>query len=277
MHVPGQDRYGLCVVYLTDSKQHPRPDAAAVEAKAAEETEAREQAADAKMRRELARMKAAEARRDPEQEAKDAEFRALKDAVRSGNVPRVEVVHSPGFYPTPAELAARVVELADVRAGMRVLEPSAGAGAIADALPQGCALVCVELHPKLVAELDRKGHRTVQGDFLAMDPESFGGGFDRIVMNPPFDGGADMRHIEHARKFLKPGGRLVAICANGPRQHAKLRTMAEDLGGEWFDLPAGSFESVGTSVSTALLWFDEPIPEPVREPVRAAVQVGLFG
>jgi hypothetical protein len=86
-----------------------------------------------------------------------------------------------------------------------------------------------------------------------------------------------MRHIEHARKFLKPGGRLVAICANGPRQHAKLRTMAEDLGGEWFDLPAGSFESVGTSVSTALLWFDEPIPEPVREPVRAAVQVGLFG
>lgn len=37
-------------------------------------------------------------------------------------------------------------------------------------------------------------------------------------MNPPFDHGADIRNIEQARSKLKLGGRLVANCANGPRQ-----------------------------------------------------------
>jgi hypothetical protein len=48
------------------------------------------------------------------------------------------------------------------------------------------------------------------------------GKFDRVVMNPPFDHGADIKHVEHARKFLKPGGRLVAVVANGPRQRERL-------------------------------------------------------
>jgi len=40
-------------------------------------------------------------------------------------------------------------------------------------------------------------------------------------MNPPFENGADIKHIQHAMKMLKPGGRLVAICANGPRQQPR--------------------------------------------------------
>jgi hypothetical protein len=34
----------------------------------------------------------------------------------------------------------------------------------------------------------------------------------------------------HALKMLKPGGRLVAICANGPRQNDKLRPIVESRG-----------------------------------------------
>src|SRR4051794_285291 len=72
------------------------------------------------------------------------------------------------------------------------------------------------------------------------------GKFDRIVMNPPFDHGSDIEHIRHAMKYLKPGGRLVAICANGPRQREAFTDESE----HWEDLPANTF--AGTGVSAAL-------------------------
>jgi len=76
--------------------------------------------------------------------------------------------------------------------------------------------------------------------------------FDRILMNPPFTHGADIPHILHARKFLTPGGRLVAICAAGPKQQAALQPLAV----AWIDLPAGSFASEGTTVTTAIVVLD---------------------
>ena len=63
--------------------------------------------------------------------------------------------------------------------------------------------------------------------------------------------GGDIKHITHAFTLLKPGGRLVAICANGPRQQAALKPLVTLNGGTWQDLPAGTF--AGTGVTTALL------------------------
>ena len=51
----------------------------------------------------------------------------------------------------------------------------------------------------------------------------------------------------------QPGGRLVALCANGPRQSASLRPMVESSGGEWEDLPADTFKEEGTGVRVALI------------------------
>jgi len=53
--------------------------------------------------------------------------------------------------------------------------------------------------------------------------------------------------------MLKPGGRLVALCANGPRQNASLRPMVEARGGEWEDLPPDIFKEEGTSARVALI------------------------
>ncbi len=95
----------------------------------------------------------------------------------------------------------------------------------------------------------------LQGDFL----ECFGlGCFDRIVMNPPFADGADIQHITHALRLLRPGGRIVALCANGPRQAAKLRPVIEEMGGAWKELPASTFAAAGTSVRTVLLTASQP-------------------
>jgi hypothetical protein len=85
----------------------------------------------------------------------------------------------------------------------------------------------------------------------------------RIVMNPPFANAEDIKHITHALTLLKPEGRLVAICANGPRQNNALRPLVTDLKGSSEDLPADTFKDAGTGVRTVLLTIDKPASEHV--------------
>ena len=95
---------------------------------------------------------------------------------------------------------------------------------------------------------------TRQAEFLECNGDL--GTFDRIVMNPPFENADDIKHIMHALKMLKPGGRLVAICANGPRHNDKLRPLVEARGGFWEELPSDTFIGAGTGVRTVLLMLD---------------------
>lgn len=133
-------------------------------------------------------------------------------------------------------------------------------------------MVAVESDARLAQGLGEMRNRTVRAnesnfriicvDFLEIDgpewPKDAPSGlqplglFDVVLMNPPFNGGADIKHIQHALQFLKPGGKLVAICANGPRQREQLMPLAT----HWEDLPAGSFNEAGTNVNTALLVID---------------------
>ena len=55
------------------------------------------------------------------------------------------------------------------------------------------------------------------------------------------------------RYSVAVGPGAVAICANGPRQQAALRPLVDESGGEWEDLPAGTFKDSGTNVNAALL------------------------
>jgi len=162
------------------------------------------------------------------------------------------VVQAHQLFPTPPELARRVVRLARIEGG-RVLEPSAGTGNLLREMTEAASeLVAVEISAPL-AHILRRGFPACEvtcGDFLACGDEL--GRFDRIVMNPPFTRGSDVRHIEHARRLLAPGGRLVSLCAAGPKQRAALMPAAT----EWIDLPAGSFRESGTGVAAAIVVFD---------------------
>jgi protein-L-isoaspartate O-methyltransferase len=186
----------------------------------------------------------------PREHASDAGFRALEGALKSG----VQVVTAPQLFPTPDSVAAQVIDLAGIESTHKVLEPSAGTGKLIDQIKAAAPaeVTAIELNTRLVEALrsrysGRGGIYIHSGDFLDFTPPE--SRFDRIVMNPPFERGADIRHIEHARTFLRPGGRLVAICANGPRQQEKLKPIAT----EWIDLPDGTFQSQGTSVRTAIV------------------------
>ena len=182
-------------------------------------------------------------------------FAAMAETLRTG----VQVVTAPQLFPTPRDLAQRVADLADIQPGERVLEPSAGTGAILGAMggrmfahnPERGEVVAVELNAKLAERLRTEFPLTkVQcADFLQLNGDL--GAFDRVLMNPPFENGADIKHIQHALSMLKPNGRLVAICANGPRQVEKLQPLASS----WEDLPAGTF--AGTGVRAALIVIDK--------------------
>lgn len=180
-------------------------------------------------------------------------FEAMEQTLKAG----VKVVSAPQLFPTPPELAARMIEEANIEPTHRVLEPSAGTGNLLKALPSSRGgVVAVEVSSSLLYLLECHADEIVCGDFLEQNGNL--GKFDRVVMNPPFINGADVKHIKHALTFLNPGGRLVAICANGPRQREALKPLAENSGGWWEDLPEGTFKDQGTNVNTALLVIEAP-------------------
>ena len=178
-----------------------------------------------------------------------ARFDRLKHRHENGTAPRA--VSAFQLFQTPPDLAARLAGKLPLFDGASVLEPSAGLGRILDALPKGCAVTAVEMAPNIAAELyrqDRPGVKLLQRDFLTVTPAETGL-FNAVAMNPPFHLRADIRHILHARQFLKPGGTLAALCFDTPHRAAALRGTAAS----WEPIPAGTFGKEGTSVPTVLL------------------------
>ena len=174
----------------------------------------------------------------------------------------------PGFFPTPAPVIDRMLAATGLLNGhgekLRILEPQAGKGDIADTLKErlpGSAIVTCEMQSQLAEILKAKKHQVHHADFFTLSPEELGY-FDRVVMNPPFEKGADMEHVRHAFNFLKDDGVLVSVMSAGVffREDNKTRQFREwyaDLDHEVIDLPDRSFEEVGlirkTGVSTKLL------------------------
>lgn len=116
------------------------------------------------------------------------------------------------FFPTPTPVAERMVNEANVTAGMKVLEPSAGNGNIADVMKaKGANVDVLEISGELRKVLEAKGYNVVGNDFLSYTE----GGYDAIVMNPPFSNNQDIKHIQHAYTLLKNGGTISAIAGEG--------------------------------------------------------------
>lgn len=166
-----------------------------------------------------------------------------------------------GFFETPAAVADQLLEGIEFRQGMRILEPSAGRGFLCQAMIERGAvaaeIVSVDIDPRHATLLVAMNLIHIEGDFLALRSVSVFP-FDVIVMNPPFARSADIAHVRHAWKFLKPGGKLAAITAIGwtfrEDEKAKVfRDWLEEIGATHEELPAGAFKSSGTMVRTAIV------------------------
>lgn len=162
------------------------------------------------------------------------------------------------FFPSPPAVVDRLMELADVQRGMRVLEPSAGKGAIAYACADAGAVVdCYELMDANFFALagDARLGLVRHMDFLAQVPEA---SYDRVVMNPPFSKQADIKHVLHALPFLKSGGLLVSVMAasvsfRDNKLTQEFRDLIRERGGDMEALPEGAFKASGTMVRSLIV------------------------
>lgn len=170
-------------------------------------------------------------------------------------------VKIPGYFNTPPAIVERLMSVADIRPGQRVLEPSAGAGDIADAIrANGVTPDVVEVASSLRKILEAKSYNIVGYDFL----EYNGGPYDRIVMNPPFENAQEIDHVLHAYKLLAPGGRIVSVMSEGPffrgdKKATAFRDFLDSFG--WSEkLPEGSFlkSRNSTGVNTRLVVVEKP-------------------
>ena len=171
---------------------------------------------------------------------------------------------------TPPEIARLLVDtvIDKLEDGTRVLEPSAGTGALLKALPLTGAfrVTAFELNNEYAGECgeyalsrdnrDRwQSFGLVTGDFLQATVDEIGL-FDVILMNPPFS--EQVRHITKALEFLAPGGRLSAITAPSwkfreRKEDVAFRNHPRMAGHKWIELPPAAFKSSGTAVNTGIL------------------------
>lgn len=181
----------------------------------------------------------------------------LPDAPQAADKPQASTAVSKDlqYYPTPERVVERIVNEYSWK-GCKVLEPSAGCGRIMDGLRKaGAQVVGVEFDASRAELCRSKGHAVMIANFLQVTPTA---DFDKIVMNPPFYGTHYIKHIEHAMKFLKPDGQLIAILPSTARydhEHEVLK------GGRWQDLPVGSFSESGTNIniSVVTMWQREAV------------------
>lgn len=149
------------------------------------------------------------------------------------------------FFPTPAHVAQRMAKLANIREGMRVLEPSAGNGNLADAAKaEGGQVDVIEISSQLRDILTAKGYTVVDHDFEGFTPDK---PYDAIVMNPPFSNRQDAAHIMRAFGMLAGGGTLVAIAGEGvffgkDQKAVAFREWLEQHGADVEPLEAGTFK-----------------------------------
>jgi SAM-dependent methyltransferase len=187
----------------------------------------------------------------------------------------------PGFFPTGDALAARVAQMAELASAepIQILEPSAGIGSLAlaalEIINASSKIFTVERVPRLSAVLDiiaegnpGRIYNLGAGDFLAYEDGDFPEGpteFDRIVMNPPFEKGQDMQHVQSAYSLLKPGGILVAImCGNiqyrTDGDFPAFREWLDQIDAETERAPADAFKGTirPTTVSAVLVKIRKP-------------------
>lgn len=167
------------------------------------------------------------------------------------------------FYPTPPELAKRAWDTFKDVNFMRVLEPSAGAGSLAEAAPHKDYwgryrqdVDCIEIDITKHSALREKGFNVVGIDFMSF---SSGACYSHVIMNPPFSDGD--KHVLKAWDILWDGEIVAIINAETIRnpfskERQRLVGLIQNFGSVEFIEGAFMVEEAErkTSVDVALIW-----------------------
>ena len=161
------------------------------------------------------------------------------------------------YFPTPKKVIEFMGNIC-IPTGCRILEPSAGQGAIIEGINEmfPCPLntwTIIEAHPLNQKKLQEKGFNVAHDDFETYSPDT---PFDIIYANPPFK-----KAFEHVQKMIectaKEGSIIVVLPSSFPSKYKKEIQGWEDMFEhiQIFPLPEGSFKESKTAVDTLILHF----------------------
>jgi len=169
------------------------------------------------------------------------------------------------FFETPDDIADELVRLAfevPYQIG-RILEPSAGQGAIIDAIHRkdpDIKVWCFELmgtNSQILKDKYTEDQIGLYRESNFLNTKNFDG-YSMIIANPPFTKNQDIDHIMHMYKCLEPGGKLVSIASNhwaesSNKKETEFQEWLYEKQGTVLDIPKGSFKSSGTLVGGSII------------------------
>lgn len=177
------------------------------------------------------------------------------------------------YYATPEPVGLKMVQWAGIRPGDKVLEPSAGHGAIARFIPGQTEVTMVEpsLNLSQRAALANGGARIVNSRFEDFPRNNK---FDAIPMNPPYGMGGKTayEHLAKAVQHLREGGRIVALLPRGGQADQRFNAFMKTAKEEGLHLiadvamPRATFERAGTQVNTRILVLDKNTDKEYQAP-----------
>lgn len=190
------------------------------------------------------------------------------------------------FYPTPEPLAEKL--LGGIKWNMVdcVLEPSAGKGDLAlfvakkmfyarHSYPphddrsireaaEEADIDCIEIDPLLRNALEGRGFRVIHDDFLSFETQKR---YSLIVMNPPFDQGAE--HFLKALELMEHGGEIRCILnaqtIRNPCTEARKRLVAALQTGAEISFISGAFHAAERQTDVDVALVKKVIPQRKRD------------
>lgn len=169
------------------------------------------------------------------------------------------------FFATPPEVADWLVMLAGgVHKDEKILEPSAGTGAIIDAIHRSCNDVivdCFELMPENKELLSMKKNIQILGDDFTMYDLGL---YDKIIANPPFSKNQDIKHVKRMYGHLKEGGTVAAIMSchwkvASEKECVEFRQWLSDVHAKVCDIEEGAFKQSGTVIKTTTVVINKSV------------------
>ena len=163
------------------------------------------------------------------------------------------------FFATPSDVADLMVAKLEIQPYEKILEPSAGNGALINAvhrLHSDITIDCYELNPLNRKVLEKMVNVNVLGDDFTkrLDNEEY----DVIIANPPFSKNQDIIHLMKMWNNLRYGGRIACITST----HWMFANDAKSVEfREWIvgkctfqhEFPNETFKESGTDIATILL------------------------
>lgn len=163
------------------------------------------------------------------------------------------------FFETPTDIARKLAMcLGDIEPTHRILEPSAGRGALIKAVLEEWpeqTVDCYELMEDNREALTNIPNARLLGyDFL----EAEVGMYDKIIANPPFANNQDIKHVMKMWEHLADGGQMAVIMSchwrfANDKQSKEFRTFVESVEHNITVIPKGTFKSSGTDVESIML------------------------